>query len=494
MKKRNMMLMSLLVVVLVGGALVACTPGGGSAVEQPATQPTAAATGETKTLFVGPELAECTGVGPMQCMQVRESLDAPYTYFYSMIEGFEYEPGYEYELVVNVTELENVPADASSLKYTLVELVSKTPAAATGESSGLDGTRWTLESVADADGNLVAAAPGSQATAEFKDGQVGGNSSCNSYGGSYTVDGDALTVGPLAMTMMACMDEALMAQEAAFGAAMQSAAGYAIVDGKLEIYDAAGQTVLVFAAAPSTDLVGSSWVASAVNNGREAVTSVVAGTEITLEFGADGSLGGSSGCNRYNAGYTLDGESISIGQPAGTKMLCDGEGVMEQEAAFLALLPQAATYAIRDGRLELRTADGALIGGFEPAAAADGAPDGTVSVAMLEGPEWQLTSYLNADGETVMAVEGSQATATFMDGQVGGRGSCNTYGGQYALDGEALTISETFSTMMACEESLMAQEQAFLTNLSAAASYRIDGTMLDIIDAGGVVVLSFAAN
>ena len=50
-----------------------------------------------------------------------------YGLFYDQIEGFNYEEGYEYEIVVEVTKVENPPADASSLKYTLIEVVSKTP-------------------------------------------------------------------------------------------------------------------------------------------------------------------------------------------------------------------------------------------------------------------------------------------------------------------------------------------------------------------------------
>ena len=47
--------------------------------------------------------------------------------FYSQIEGFEYEEGYTYELLVQVDPVENPPADASSLNYTLMEIVDKQP-------------------------------------------------------------------------------------------------------------------------------------------------------------------------------------------------------------------------------------------------------------------------------------------------------------------------------------------------------------------------------
>ncbi len=59
----------------------------------------------TTTLYVGPELVDCVGVGPQKCMLVKQSPDAEYSYFYNTIAGFEFEPGYEYELLVEVTEV-----------------------------------------------------------------------------------------------------------------------------------------------------------------------------------------------------------------------------------------------------------------------------------------------------------------------------------------------------------------------------------------------------
>lgn len=42
-------------------------------------------------------------------------------------------------------------------------------------------------------------------TIEFgRDGQVGGNSGCNRFGGSFTMTGEGLTLGPLRATRMAC--------------------------------------------------------------------------------------------------------------------------------------------------------------------------------------------------------------------------------------------------------------------------------------------------
>lgn len=82
--------------------------------------------GNEKTFIVGPETADCTGVAPMKCLQVKEKATDSWTNFYSNIEGFTYEPGYEYVLKVKTENIKNPPADGSSIKYILVKQVSKT--------------------------------------------------------------------------------------------------------------------------------------------------------------------------------------------------------------------------------------------------------------------------------------------------------------------------------------------------------------------------------
>lgn len=79
-----------------------------------------------KTFFVSAEQRDCTaGAGKMKCMLVKEKPDAQWQNFYSRINGFSYEPGYEYILTVATEKIENPPADASSIKYTLVKEISK---------------------------------------------------------------------------------------------------------------------------------------------------------------------------------------------------------------------------------------------------------------------------------------------------------------------------------------------------------------------------------
>jgi hypothetical protein len=80
------------------------------------------------TMDVAPERVPCVGVGPMECLRVREHPDTTWTLFYSGIDGFSFEPGFSYTLRVLVREVPNPPADASSRDYRLLAVLRKVSA------------------------------------------------------------------------------------------------------------------------------------------------------------------------------------------------------------------------------------------------------------------------------------------------------------------------------------------------------------------------------
>jgi hypothetical protein len=81
-----------------------------------------------KTLQVAPARVVCTGAGPQLCLQVRETSSAPWTNLYGEIVGFNYEPGFLYEIRIKEETVANPPADGSSVLRTLIQILSKTPA------------------------------------------------------------------------------------------------------------------------------------------------------------------------------------------------------------------------------------------------------------------------------------------------------------------------------------------------------------------------------
>jgi len=242
----------------------------------------------------------------------------------------------------------------------LVETSSQVVGAQGASARTLEGTSWILTTL-----NGAEPLPDTTITASFEAGaNLTGTDGCNRYGARYQVNGDQITITPGMSTMMAC-PEPIMKQATDYMAALESATNYQIQDDTLQLLDADGNAVVTFVAQPST-LAGTSWTVIGYNNGKEAVVSVIIGTELTAVFGEDGTVSGSAGCNDYNAPYEVDDDgNISIGPAATTRKMCsEPEGVMEQESQYLAALGTAATYRMEADRLELRTAEGALAADF----------------------------------------------------------------------------------------------------------------------------------
>lgn len=79
----------------------------------------------TKTVYVAPQSARCTGVAPMECLQVRGSPSEPWSLWYAGIEGFAYQPGYLYTLEIDEYRVAQPPADGSSIRWVLKRVVER---------------------------------------------------------------------------------------------------------------------------------------------------------------------------------------------------------------------------------------------------------------------------------------------------------------------------------------------------------------------------------
>ena len=88
---------------------------------------------------------------------------------------------------------------------------------------------------------------GTTLTATFTADAVSGSSGCNTYNGSYTLDGDALKIGPLATTRMACAP-AIMDQETLFLAALAASTTVEQTGATVTLRNAAGATQVTLAA------------------------------------------------------------------------------------------------------------------------------------------------------------------------------------------------------------------------------------------------------
>jgi heat shock protein HslJ len=140
-----------------------------------------------------------------------------------------------------------------------------TPDAAPGSpgtpaASGLDAQlaryHWRLRSATDASGKRIDALfvrDDAAVQLDFRNGRVGVSNTCNRIGGTYRIDGDALVVGNLASTMMACTDAGRMALDGEVSRRLEGPLAYTLAESEppqLRLRNRAGD-VLSFAAEPT---------------------------------------------------------------------------------------------------------------------------------------------------------------------------------------------------------------------------------------------------
>ncbi|HXV95864.1 MAG TPA: META domain-containing protein [Gaiellaceae bacterium] len=107
------------------------------------------------------------------------------------------------------------------------------------DSPALEGTEWTLVSGVDAPEDAVP-------TLTLEEGLAGGFSGCNTYRGPYELDGDSISLGPLAGTLIGCPGPEADT-EAAYLAALEDVDAWAVDGGEL-VLSTGGDEVLRFSA------------------------------------------------------------------------------------------------------------------------------------------------------------------------------------------------------------------------------------------------------
>ena len=224
---------------------------------------------------------------------------------------------------------------------------------------------WQFVSYQAADGTLVEVVGDRPATLEFQAGRLSGSTGCNRFFSDYELTGDSLSVSSGGTTLMGC-PEALMQQEAAILSGLPQITTYTQSANQLVLLEEAG-TPLFTLMPPAAQFTQTEWTLVAYHNGRGLVTPL-ADTQITATFNPETGLIGSAGCNTYQATYEQTDHALTVGMTASTRRLCgQPDGVMQQEAAFLTMLPAVATYALSPDQLDLKNAAGVTIAQFLPA-------------------------------------------------------------------------------------------------------------------------------
>jgi heat shock protein HslJ len=205
------------------------------------------------------------------------------------------------------------------------------------EPTGIEGD-WVLKSFG-APGQQTDA-PMPHATITFdSDESFHGTTPCNAMAGSWTKDGDQITLEFGPMTLVACADPAGQAQEAAITAGFPSISTSAVSDDTLTL--SGGATSFTFTQQPK-ELVGRHLL-TGVSDGRGAIVSDETIANFTLEFADDGYVRWDHGCGAQGASYhATAGGSLSFDMFGGETRACSGANLTIQQQLKAALMAAAS--------------------------------------------------------------------------------------------------------------------------------------------------------
>lgn len=300
----------------------------------------------TKTDCVG-------GAGKRQCLNVYKGEDlnnANWEHFYASIEGFDFEEGYMKKIEVKEEKLDakNVPADASSIKYTLVKELEKQP-----DYRSLVSGNWSLTQLNDAPINKMVVVPTMEI--DLNQMRVSGNSGCNNYSGQIKrLSPNTINWGNIVSTKKACITKNI---EQEFNQAMSSVNTYQIKGDKLIFYDQSSKKMLSFMKkSPSSSAnqeLSNQWFTTRINGDPINRMNPIPRMEINL---SEMMVTGNDGCNNYRGDInTLTDTQLVFGNIAGTKKMCR---IMDAADSFNQAINKVASYKLEDSSLIFMDSEG----------------------------------------------------------------------------------------------------------------------------------------
>ena len=185
---------------------------------------------------------------------------------------------------------------------------------------------------------------------------------------------------------------------------------------------------------------------------------LVEGTRIRLRFD-DGSANATAGCNTIGGAYRVEDGRLILGDLSMTEVGCD-EPRHAQDEWLGGLLGAQPNVTVTGTELTLSAGD--VVVAFESRELAE--PD-----LPFIGTTWTVESLISGDAVS-SAPGGAVATLTFADdGSFTIETGCNSGGGRYVLDGNALTVRDAFTTLIDCGGAAGQLEGAVLGVLGADA-------------------------
>jgi len=229
------------------------------------------------------------------------------------------------------------------------------------------------------------------------------------------------------------------------------------------------------------------------DDGGSSAPAKLAGTQWNLDVSALGVSGadsvsswiafardhanGNDGCNAFSGSYEADGSKLRFGTLAGTNKACSGPaGEVSREVTTA--LGRVRAYAIRDDTLQMKDAGGEAVLSY---------------VANKPGVEghWTVVSVLYDDAIRSVVVD-THLTADFSaDGTISGNTGCNSFRGDYTLDGDELHFGPLTASKDACpSKEASKQETGYLAALESAVRIEQAGPELTLLNSKGQMAVT----
>ena len=234
-------------------------------------------------------------------------------------------------------------ADGGTMQFSSVGATAANP---------LVGSAWNWMGTQTPTGKVTVADPTNYTLAFLSSTVVAVKADCNKGNGSYTVDGNNIKFGPMAMTMMACPPGSL---DSTFNRQLGAASTYKLVGDRLtiDLIDNGG-TMTFSAPKPAHALVATAWnwVSSQTPTGN---VSVPTPKNYAVAFLTDTRSAVQADCNKGNGSYAVEGNTIKFGNIAMTMMACPPGSMANM---FMRELGSASTFRIVGDRLTFEIAGG----------------------------------------------------------------------------------------------------------------------------------------
>ncbi len=299
-------------------------------------------TTKTNTFWTSGYKTEASGgAGKMQVINIHKGDDldkGTWEYFYTPIQGFEFEEGYMQKIEVKETKIDpsKVPADASSIRYDLVKVIEKQK----DTRMEIHGD-WTLATINNNPINRMVILP--SLNIDLTKMQISGNGGCNILSGKIeSITKSSIKLGPIMATLKACIEPNI---ESEYFLELNNIKSYEVKNSMLTFVNEKGENILSFikrqSIASAPQQLHDIWAVTKINGNPVNKSNPIPDMEINL---TTMKIMGTNGCNNYNGSIeSISDKKIKLGPIATTRMMCQN---MEAPNQFNAAISNVNTYRL----------------------------------------------------------------------------------------------------------------------------------------------------